>query len=280
MLRIFWRINSCFVFSFQYFVSSFLEFCWQKVCDPNVAIILRQTAAAYIGSFVARAKFITGEIVRTCLVLFSDWIHSYLNVLDSGVYPDIYKHATFYSVCQTLLYVFVFRHKSIMEEPDWRVFVRKINFEGIISSRLNPLKFCLSTVVDMFARITRMHEIVFCYTIIEHNKRSLMPAVVGIEARDKKNILDSFFPFDPYLLKKSSKFIAPIYQEWSGIEGDNDLGVEDEVVKDDNENEDALKDNKIEGVSYSISPATPRFDWCISPGFHPELIKNPPIYEE
>ena len=245
-------------------------------------MVLRQTAAAYIGSFVARAKFIPGDVVQTCLLLFSDWIHSYLNVLDSGVYPDLHKHATFYSVCQTLLYVFVFRHKCILEDVNWRSFVRKLSLERIVSSRLNPLKFCLSSVVDMFARITRMHEIVFCYTILEHNKRSILSNITPVETRDKNNILDSFFPFDPYLLKKSAKFIKPIYQEWTGIEGDDLVMDEDDVVKDTNENEDFLSLKKLDdtGISFSISPGTPRFDWCISPGFHPEIIKNNSISEE
>eukprot|EP00794_Sanderia_malayensis_P012736 gene12736-14041_t len=267
----------------QYFVNSFLEFCWQKVCNPNVAIVLRQTAVAYIGSLVARAKFIKGDVVETCLTLFSDWIHGYLNLLDSGVYPDIHKHATFYSVCQTLLYVFVFRHKCVLEQANWRAFVRKLGFEQIIGSRLNPLKFCLATVVDMFARITRMHEIVFCYTIIEHNKRSLVSTSFGNETRDKKNIFDSFFPFDPYLLKKSSKYVVPLYQEWTGIEGDDPPDEDEAVIMDDNENEgDAKKDSKLDalGLSYSVSPATPRFGWCISPGFHPELMKPAAIPEE
>ena len=31
------------------------------------------------------------------------------------------------------------------------------------------------------------------------------------------NPLDSFFPFDPYLLRESSKFIAPLYVNWSDV---------------------------------------------------------------
>lgn len=31
------------------------------------------------------------------------------------------------------------------------------------------------------------------------------------------NPLDSFFPFDPYLLRESSKFITPLYVNWSDV---------------------------------------------------------------
>ena len=253
------------------------------MCDPNVPVILRQTSAAYIGSFIARAKFLQGDVVKTCLTLFSDWIHSYLNVLDSCVYPDLHRHAAFYSVCQTLFYVFVFRFKSIMDEPDWRADIKKLNFDRIVTCRLNPLKFCAPPIVDMFARVTRKHEVVFCYTIIEHNKRSFLPTVITNSVRDNKNMLDSFFPFDPYLLKKSSTYIRPIYQEWTGIENDDiEEDDEDEVIRDDNGNEDRSKAKQLEDamMQFSISPGTPRFDLCVSPGFHPELMKNTPINEE
>ena len=239
-------------------------------------VILRQTAAAYIGSFVARAKFLKLDIVKTCLVLFSDWIHSYLNVLDSCVYPDLSKHSTFYSVCQTLFYVFVFRFRCIEEEHDWRAFIKKLNLDRIVTSRLNPLKFCAQTIVDMFARVTRKYEVVFCYTIIEHNRRSLLSSTMTAGLRDRKNMLDSFFPFDPYLLKKSSKYIDPVYQEWTGIDGEDSF-----VEKDNNENRESLDETKFDDskMQFSISPGTPRFDICISPGFHPELIKKPGVFE-
>ena len=261
----------------QYFANSFLEFCWQKVCDPNVPVILRQTASAYIGSFVARAKFLKLDIVKTCLELLSDWIHSYLNVLDSCVYPDLSKHAAFYSVCQTLFYVFVFRFRYIEEMHNWRDFLKKLNLDRIVTCRLNPLKFCAQTVVDMFARVTRKYEIVFCYTIIEHNRRSLLPSTVSGGLKDKKNMLDSFFPFDPYLLKKSSKFIEPIYQQWIGIDGDDSYAEGDGNGNKDSFDETKLDDMKIQ---LSVSPGTPRFDICISPGFHPELVKRHVTSEE
>ena len=90
-------------------------------------------------------------------------------------------------------------------------------------------------------------------------------------------MLDSFFPFDPYLLKKSSKFITPIYQEWSGLEGEDHHGD-----KDDNDNKENLEESKFDGskMQFSISPNTPRFDICISPGFHPEFMKKPATFEE
>eukprot|EP00112_Aurelia_sp_Birch-Aquarium-sp1_P000797 Seg1077.16 transcript_id=Seg1077.16/GoldUCD/mRNA.D3Y31 product="RNA polymerase I-specific transcription initiation factor RRN3" protein_id=Seg1077.16/GoldUCD/D3Y31 len=162
-------------------------------------------------------------------------------------------------------------------------YVQFIIFYICSFDQVDPLKFCAPSIVDMFARVTRMHEVVFCYTIIEHNKRSFLPTMFTNSVRDNKNMLDSFFPFDPYLLKKSSTYIKPIYQEWTGIESDDiEEDDEEEVIKDDNGNEDRLKAKQLEDaiMQFSISPGTPRFDLCVSPGFHPELMKNTPLNEE
>lgn len=56
----------------------------------------------------------------------------------------------------------------------------------------------------------RIHQIAFCDTVIERNNRSVLPVVSSQPADQAKgplkltsvNPLDSFFPFDPYLLKR------------------------------------------------------------------------------
>lgn len=37
---------------------AFLNYLWKKVCTPNVASVLRQTAVAYIASLIARGSFV------------------------------------------------------------------------------------------------------------------------------------------------------------------------------------------------------------------------------
>jgi RNA polymerase I-specific transcription initiation factor RRN3 len=46
------------------------------------------------------------------------------------------------------------------------------------------------------------------------------------------NPLDSFFPFDPYLLRRSYSFIEPFYKHWDGG-ASADLYVPDDDVEDD-----------------------------------------------
>lgn len=67
----------------------------------------------------------------------------------------------------------------------------------------------LFTVYCVFLRC-RKYQVVLCYTIIERNNRQLLPVVRSSAGGDcvttNTNPLDSFFPFDPYLLKRCRPF--------------------------------------------------------------------------
>lgn len=81
----------------------------------------------------------------------------------------------------------------------------------------------------------------FCFTIIEQNLR---------HGRGREeDMLDSYFPFDPFLLKKSRKWIDECYVVWTPVPGldeeddsdsdsDSDAEDEDEAEELDSEDED------------------------------------------
>lgn len=60
------------------------------------------------------------------------------------------------------------------------------------------------------------------------------------------NPLDSFFPFDPYLLQESSKFIAPIYVNWS------DVVEEEESEEEDMQSSESLSGSPLSSLSMSV----------------------------
>ncbi|KAL9957553.1 hypothetical protein ACROYT_G039195 [Oculina patagonica] len=262
------------------FANSLLDVCWKKIEDLNTPAILRQACAAYIASLIARAKYIPISTVQTCLDLVAHWIHCYIDVNDAGcVGPDVSKYGPFYSVCQALLYMFIFRHKQLLDLEEGLKYIRRLNLDRIVSCRMNPLKVCLPTVVKMFAHITRQHELVYCYTIIERNNRMLLPVAKPTSSRAVLNLsfmnqLDSFFPFDPYLLRRSAKFLKPLYQEWEGLEHDED---DDD---DDKKHSEAEEDDAEDYLEYSRSPDatvpgfTPDTPMCISPGFVSSPIRH------
>lgn len=75
----------------------------------------------------------------------------------------------------------------------------------IVTCRLNPLRVCQPAVVQNFAAVTRTYQLAYCYSIIEHNSRNILPTVYQDERgaiMTSNNFIDVFFPFDPYILKR------------------------------------------------------------------------------
>jgi RNA polymerase I-specific transcription initiation factor RRN3 len=158
-----------------------------------------------------------------------------------------------------MFYVVVFRHKEFEAVPWGMEFLQKLNFDRLISTRLNPLKLCLPSVVEKFAQITKQMELVFCYSIMEHNKRVIidvtntlqMPEAKKLKAHLSVNsLLDSFFPFDPYCLKRSHKFVKSHYVEWT--------------EEDDSSSESDEMDDRSEKTDPFLEPS-PGFYGSISP---------------
>ncbi|XP_044771008.1 RNA polymerase I-specific transcription initiation factor RRN3 isoform X2 [Neomonachus schauinslandi] len=233
------------------FAEAFLEHLWKKLQDPNNPAIIRQAAGNYIGSFLARAKFIPLITVKSCLDLLVNWLHIYLNKQDSGTkaFCDVALHGPFYSACQAVFYTFVFRHEQLLSGnlKEGLRYLQSLNFERIVMSQLNPLKICLPSVVNFFAAITSKYQLVFCYTIIERNNRQMLPVIRNTAGGDSvqtcTNPLDTFFPFDPCVLKRSKKFIDPVYQIWEDMSAEElqefKKPIKKEVVED--EDDDFLK---------------------------------------
>nr|XP_007984556.1 RNA polymerase I-specific transcription initiation factor RRN3 [Chlorocebus sabaeus] len=233
------------------FAEAFLEHLWKKLQDPSNPAIIRQAAGNYIGSFLARAKFIPLITVKSCLDLLVNWLHIYLNNQDSGAkaFCDVALHGPFYSACQAVFYTFVFRHKQLLSGnlKEGLQYLQSLNFERIVMSQLNPLKVCLPSVVNFFAAITNKYQLVFCYTIIERNNRQMLPVIRSTAGGDSvqtcTNPLDTFFPFDPCVLKRSKKFIDPIYQIWEDMSAEElqefKKPMKKEIVED--EDDDFLK---------------------------------------
>jgi len=152
--------------------------------------------------------------------------------------------------------------------------------------RLQPLKFCLESVRREFLHLAKVLKLLppeFIRSMLQHDKlleaqklqqqkpssttngrrrSTTIQTAATIELNKKKgggvgglgkgtNPLDSFFPFDPYLLCRSHKFISPFYKSWDepGAEMD-DKSTEDEGSVDDLDvNDCALSSSDSESSS-------------------------------
>lgn len=261
---------------------AFLDHLWKLLQSPSQPPVLRQAAAGYMGSFLARAKFLPIPTVRACLDLLVPWLHLYIDSQDSGskAFCDVSLHGPFYSTCQAVFYTLIFRHKAIVEGNMKKglAYLQSLNLERIVMCQLNPLKVCLPAVTNMFAAITRKYQLVFCYTIIERNNRQQLPiirsSVGGDSLSSNTNPLDTFFPFDPYLLKRSGKLFESIYQVW---EEPSDCMVDvarkvDRKVSADDEDDFLQSETPRSDVMMGVTPGS--YDSHLR---SPSSVGSPPI---
>ncbi|XP_072916598.1 RNA polymerase I-specific transcription initiation factor RRN3 [Hemitrygon akajei] len=263
---------SCHVQFFMFYICSFklglaeafLEHLWKMLQNPNNPAVMRQTAASYIGSFLARASYIPLATVKACLDLLVPWLQHYIDSQDAGTkgYCDVALHGSFYSACQAVFYIFIFHCKQLLDGnlKKGLTYLENLNFERIVMCQLNPLKVCLPSVVNLFAAITRKYQLVFCYTIIERNNRQLIPIVRNGVGGDLvqvcTNPLDCFFPFDPYILKRSKKIFEGMYQVWEDLSL-QDIQVSQKITKQDSaedEEDDFLKGESLHSETFGIMP--------------------------
>ena len=106
-----------------------------------------------------------------------------------------------------------------------------------VTCHLNPLRFCLPTIVTNFSAVAKHFQIAYCDTIVQKNSRLHLPQVGAIVSHSRSSneskpvILDTFFPFDPYKLSLSKKYIEPHFREYHGnieIENEEDDSSDDE----------------------------------------------------
>ena len=129
------------------------------------------------------------------------------------------------------------------------------------------MQVCSPNVVQQFARVAQHVGFVYCFSILEANRRSdskdrhgNIPAISSITTKQSFDAdLTTFFPFDPYRLPRSSSYIESIYREWSSVaiddsdEEDEDDGDEEEDYTDE---ETDLPKTSSEGDLYMHGPSS------------------------
>jgi RNA polymerase I-specific transcription initiation factor RRN3 len=93
-------------------------------------------------------------------------------------------------------------------------FLLQLDLWPIVKHPLNPLNVCLPAIATIFDNITAKYQILFCHTIIVNNASKSLTTVYATEQHRPEEVLESVFPFDPYLLKRSGKRIQPLYIEY------------------------------------------------------------------
>jgi len=224
--------------------SRFLLENWRIFSNPNTPSVLRQTAMAYIASFLSRASFAPVTLVMSYLDRITNWTMTYIKSRESQssgldfMFTDLSSHGPFYSACQAIFYVFAFRHTELTMSETRMKTLQGMSWQTLVTSFLNPLRVCLPSVVRNFSAIARSYQLAYCNSIIMRNNRINLPVVGSLSqagSKGKPMLLDCFFPFDPYLLEETRDFVEKIYRPYTGEIIDES---DDEEYSDDVESED------------------------------------------
>ncbi|CAL5041184.1 unnamed protein product [Urochloa decumbens] len=189
----------------------FLTDIFTKKEDDAIA---RMSAVSYVGSYLSRARFISADTVVAILKRLVDWCidHCERQKKKHTRTKNPVEHQIFYASCQAVMYVLCFRLRSIMDYPNLKSQVFKMNIRSILMDPLEPLKVCLPSIVNEFLRQAKAARLFNASVDLELEDRidsDLSKAFGGV------NRLDMFFPFDPYLLKESDRYIRPNFEFWS-----------------------------------------------------------------
>lgn len=239
-------------------------FCGQLIATAfqgNTPNVLKQAAAAYLASFVARGAHLPSSLVRSIFLLLLHHLEQYrkkYEPLCRG--PDLKRFHPYYSLVQATLYIFCFRWQDLVvstpefvdpedaasyigQELEW-VGSSKRDLAVQIFGKLNPLKVCAPVIVEEFAKISHRLNFMYVYPLVESNKRIRLTQYLsstystggalrdaGYEALDESfHQLDPYFPFDPYQLPVSKRWLENDYVHWRAVQG---LNAEDEDDSDD-----------------------------------------------
>jgi RNA polymerase I-specific transcription initiation factor RRN3 len=268
----------------EHLVDTFAGECVELAFKSGRPAVLKQSAAAYLASFVARGAHVPPHVVRdvfdyigTCL----DTIRDENEQTCRG--PDLQRYGTFYATTQALLYIFCFRWRDLLVSSDddevfdeddptslhnleWHAGVKELLWRTIYS-KLNPLKICAPSIVEEFARIAVRLDFMIVYPLLETNKRiRLSQFALGASGNgvlresafmngkktdgeeESWHMLDAYFPFDPYQLPVSRRWIVSDYVEWKGIPGEDD--------RDDSTNGEDEEDGGVDLDDEDVDTAT------------------------
>lgn len=239
-------------------------FCGQLIAtafQSNTPNVLKQAAAAYLASFVARGAHLPSGLVRSIFVLLIHHLEQYRKKYEPICRgPDLKRFHPYYSLVQAVLYIFCFRWQDlVVEAPEdvdpndpssyigqdfsWIGTTSK-DLRTQIFGKLNPLKVCAPVIVEEFAKIAHRLNFMYVYPLVEGNKRIRLTQYLsstysnggalrdaGYETQDESyHQLDPYFPFDPYQLPVSKRWLENDYVHWKAVHG---LNAEDEDDSDD-----------------------------------------------
>lgn len=112
--------------------------------EGHIPSITRHSCAAYIGSYVARAKYLDHSTVRQALFYLLKWIHSQIDDFEAaeeeGTQLNLTSDHIFYSICQSAFYIVCFRAGEFKETSEAVKYLQSFSWGRVISCKGDPLE--------------------------------------------------------------------------------------------------------------------------------------------
>lgn len=199
----------------------------------------RMGAVSYLASYLSRANFVSASDVVTILESLVDWCLTYCKSQKGETNPK--THRVFYSGIQAIMYILCFRMRSVLGVPSNEKKLSLLPIRAILKHSLNPLKVCLPSIVHEFlqqAKAAQLFSVSEDFPLFGVPESEISGEFGGLER------LDMFFPFDPYLLQNSDRFIRPNFIYWSMVRTKYDDDDDDD--DEDGDQSEASIDEDIE----------------------------------
>lgn len=272
------------------FADAFIQRLTAIFLDETQTPIRRQSAVLYLASYLSRAKFLNilkisdvlGDIVTWCGAYLesldsmnsvdnaimsrdkhTNWLSSSskdfdeLGRMKSSRGKDINKHETFYCGVQSACYVLCFYGTEMATLQRMSTFL-KTCWENILTSCLEPLRYCVYSVRVEFLKLAlhvgMISEECWAKFPVDLVHQQQYPSS-GKTSSTNGNPLDSFFPFDPCLLRTLHQCIEVYYRDWTGVPGlsADELPAACEDFDDDHDHELELDNDSV--YSESLTPS-------------------------
>ncbi|KAI9910877.1 hypothetical protein PsorP6_010713 [Peronosclerospora sorghi] len=235
--------------------------------DPQTPPTTRQSCAAYLASFLARAKYLSIAYLQKALCRLLKWLHNQMDIYDatnveqqedemSGSAAQRkeqileksdkmekkderrFQESIYISSLQTVCYMICFRGLEIATSDDGAgyEFLRSLDWERVIVTNNGycPLAYCQQTVATEFLNLVEAFDLVSeeCLERVdqaistiaasnskttksmERSKKPVAGPVPPSTLLSQRQPLETFFPFDPYLLRRSFRYVGPFYLFW------------------------------------------------------------------
>lgn len=247
-------------------------FCGQMIqvaSDRTTPGVLRQASVAYLASFVARGAHVSKKDVQAIFELIVTHMNKFRDTWEHNCRgPDLQRFSHFYNLAQAAMYIFCFRWQDLVvsapelvdpEDPasyighdlEWYGTLKR-DMKIHIFSVFNPLKVCAPVIVEEFAKLAHRLDFMYIFPLVEANKRLRLTQFMtsyatggalrdtGYENGDERlHQLDPYFPFDPYQLPVSKRWLEGDYVHWRALPGLN--------ADDGDDDSDEAEDEDIDG---------------------------------